>query len=120
MLGSIDFNIDNHLKLNLINKMEEKKLELFINYLVSFGFLSGISVKDFTIKYNTQNTNNGLSQLTNNTYLNEIYFRDKITNCLTEYITSLSSERVKELTAGKEVVKVIVVPKKLVNIVVKG
>ena len=33
---------------------------------------------------------------------------------------ALSSDRVKELTAGKEVVKVIVVPKKLVNIVVKG
>ena len=80
--------------------MEEKKLELFINYLVSFGFLSGISVKDFTIKYNTQNTNNGLSQLTNNTYLNEIYFRDKITNCLTEYITSLTSERVKLLAVN--------------------
>lgn len=33
---------------------------------------------------------------------------------------ALSSDRVKELTNGKEVVKVIVVPKKLVNIVVKG
>ena len=33
---------------------------------------------------------------------------------------ALSSNRVKELTAGKEIVKVIVVPKKLVNIVVKG
>ena len=33
---------------------------------------------------------------------------------------ALSSDRVKELTDGKEVVKVIVVPKKLVNIVVKG
>lgn len=89
-----------HLKLNLINKMEEKKLELFINYLVSFGFLSGISVKDFIIKYNTQNTNNELSQLKDNTYLNEIYFRDKITNCLTEYITSLTNERVKLLSVN--------------------
>jgi leucyl-tRNA synthetase len=33
---------------------------------------------------------------------------------------ALASERVKELTDGKEIVKVIVVPKKLVNIVVKG
>ena len=33
---------------------------------------------------------------------------------------ALASERVKELTQGKEIVKVIVVPKKLVNIVVKG
>ena len=33
---------------------------------------------------------------------------------------ALSSDRVKELIDGKEVVKVIVVPKKLVNIVVKG
>ena len=33
---------------------------------------------------------------------------------------ALASERIKELTDGKEIVKVIVVPKKLVNIVVKG
>lgn len=33
---------------------------------------------------------------------------------------ALSSERVKELTNGKDIVKVIVVPKKLVNIVIKG
>ena len=33
---------------------------------------------------------------------------------------ALASEKVKELTSGKEIVKVIVVPKKLVNIVVKG
>ncbi len=33
---------------------------------------------------------------------------------------ALTSERIKELTNGKEIVKVIVVPKKLVNIVVKG
>ena len=33
---------------------------------------------------------------------------------------ALASERVKELTDGKEIVKIIVVPKKLVNIVVKG
>jgi leucyl-tRNA synthetase len=33
---------------------------------------------------------------------------------------ALASEKVKELTNGKEIVKVIVVPKKLVNIVVKG
>ncbi len=33
---------------------------------------------------------------------------------------ALASERVKELTDGKEIIKVIVVPKKLVNIVVKG
>lgn len=33
---------------------------------------------------------------------------------------ALSSGKVKELTAGKEIVKVIVVPKKLVNIVIKG
>jgi leucyl-tRNA synthetase len=32
---------------------------------------------------------------------------------------ALASEKVKEQTAGKTVVKVIVVPKKLVNIVVK-
>lgn len=32
---------------------------------------------------------------------------------------ALSSEKVKEFTAGKTVVKTIVVPKKLVNIVVK-
>jgi len=32
---------------------------------------------------------------------------------------ALASDKVKELTAGKTVVKVIVVPKKLVNIVVK-
>ena len=32
---------------------------------------------------------------------------------------ALASDRVKELTEGKEIVKVIVVPKKLVNIVVK-
>ena len=32
---------------------------------------------------------------------------------------ALSSEKIKELTAGKTVVKTIVVPKKLVNIVVK-
>ena len=30
------------------------------------------------------------------------------------------SDKVKELTNGKDIVKVIVVPKKLVNIVVKG
>ena len=33
---------------------------------------------------------------------------------------ALASDKVKELTNGKEIVKVIVVPKKLVNIVVKG
>jgi leucyl-tRNA synthetase len=33
---------------------------------------------------------------------------------------ALESEKIKELTNGKEIVKVIVVPKKLVNIVVKG
>ena len=33
---------------------------------------------------------------------------------------ALTSDKVKDLTAGKEIVKVIVVPKKLVNIVVKG
>ena len=33
---------------------------------------------------------------------------------------ALNSDKVKELTEGKEIVKVIVVPKKLVNIVVKG
>ena len=33
---------------------------------------------------------------------------------------ALSSDKIKELTNGKEIVKVIVVPKKLVNIVVKG
>ena len=33
---------------------------------------------------------------------------------------ALASEKVKELTNGKDIVKVIVVPKKLVNIVVKG
>ena len=33
---------------------------------------------------------------------------------------ALASDRIKELTEGKEIVKVIVVPKKLVNIVVKG
>ena len=33
---------------------------------------------------------------------------------------ALASERIKELTYGKEIVKVIVVPKKLVNIVIKG
>jgi leucyl-tRNA synthetase len=33
--------------------------------------------------------------------------------------TALNSEKIKELTAGKEIVKVIVVPGKLVNIVVK-
>ena len=33
---------------------------------------------------------------------------------------ALASEKIKELTDGKEIVKVIVVPKKLVNIVVKG
>ena len=33
---------------------------------------------------------------------------------------ALNSEKIKELTEGKEIVKVIVVPKKLVNIVVKG
>ena len=33
---------------------------------------------------------------------------------------ALSSAKVKELTSGKEIIKVIVVPKKLVNIVVKG
>ena len=33
---------------------------------------------------------------------------------------ALASERIKEITDGKEVVKVIVVPKKLVNIVIKG
>ena len=33
---------------------------------------------------------------------------------------ALSSEKVKELTSGKDIIKVIVVPKKLVNIVVKG
>ena len=32
---------------------------------------------------------------------------------------ALSSEKIKELTAGKTIVKTIVVPKKLVNIVVK-
>ena len=37
-----------------------------------------------------------------------------------EKIGIIKDDRVKELTAGKEVVKVIVVPKKLVNIVVKG
>jgi leucyl-tRNA synthetase len=33
--------------------------------------------------------------------------------------TALASAKVKEFAAGKEVVKIIVVPKKLVNIVVK-
>ena len=33
---------------------------------------------------------------------------------------ALASDKIKELTDGKEIVKVIVVPKKLVNIVVKG
>ena len=33
---------------------------------------------------------------------------------------ALSSEKVKELTNGKDIIKFIVVPKKLVNIVVKG
>ena len=33
---------------------------------------------------------------------------------------ALASEKIKELTDGKEIVKVIVVPKKLVNIVIKG
>ena len=33
---------------------------------------------------------------------------------------ALASDRIKELTEGKEIVKVIVVPKKLVNIVIKG
>ncbi|MBQ7763910.1 leucine--tRNA ligase [bacterium] len=33
---------------------------------------------------------------------------------------ALESERIKELTEGKDIVKIIVVPKKLVNIVVKG
>ena len=33
---------------------------------------------------------------------------------------ALASQKIKELTSGKEIVKVIVVPKKLVNIVVKG
>ncbi len=33
---------------------------------------------------------------------------------------ALNSPKVKELTAGKEIVKTIVVPKKLVNIVIKG
>ena len=33
---------------------------------------------------------------------------------------ALNSEKIKELTDGKEIVKVIVVPKKLVNIVIKG
>ena len=32
---------------------------------------------------------------------------------------ALASERIKEITEGKEIVKVIVVPKKLVNIVIK-
>ena len=33
---------------------------------------------------------------------------------------ALADEKIKSLTAGKTVVKVIAVPKKLVNIVVKG
>ena len=33
---------------------------------------------------------------------------------------ALSSDKIKELTAGKEIVKTIVVPKKLVNIVIRG
>ena len=33
---------------------------------------------------------------------------------------ALASDKIKELTDGKDIVKVIVVPKKLVNIVVKG
>jgi len=33
---------------------------------------------------------------------------------------ALNSPKIKDLTAGKEIVKTIVVPKKLVNIVVKG
>lgn len=76
--------------------MEEKKLELFIDYLIKFGFLTGISINEFVTNYNKQNTNNSFSKIKNeNNFINEIYFRDKVINCLSEYVASMSNDKIK-------------------------
>lgn len=76
--------------------MEEKKLELFIDYLIKFGFLTGISINEFVTKYNNQNTKNSFSKIKNeNNFINEIYFRDKVINCLSEYVASMSNDKIK-------------------------
>ena len=76
--------------------MEEKKLELFIDYLIKFGFLTGISINEFVTNYNKQNTKNSFSKIKNeNNFINEIYFRDKVINCLSEYVASMSNDKIK-------------------------
>ena len=57
--------------------MEEKKLELFIDYLIKFGFLTGISINEFVTNYNKQNTKNSFSKIKNeNNFINEIFLTE--------------------------------------------